>query len=734
MNSILLLLIPTVAAAALAFCFAPFVSRLAVLVGAVDMPGERKIHHRPIPRLGGVAVVSAVAAVWCATWWFDGLPWHLPRELTLGVGFGILPVLLVSVIDDIRSMRAVPKFVAHILGASFAVACGVSLGSDVHLFGGTIHIGLLAAPLSVLWIVGVTNAFNIIDGLDGLSAGLALISAASMAGVFGLVGLPAMACAALVLAGALAGFLPYNRHPARLFLGDTGATAIGFCLAAFALRGGSTLTSGFAALLPVFILGLPIADTLIAMVRRALGRLDNPEAGMFVADRNHIHHRLLDLGIGHGRAVLILYGAGLVLAAAAFGSMFLQAREASLFVVALLLAGFVGINRLKYDEFAVIKRGTVLRIYEAPVVNQAMFIVFIDLAMSVVAAYVAVGLKADAWSLTATRSTVIHLVSMFAPLTILVFWKSGMYRGSWRLAGLEDLMRAGGATLAVTILGLIGDAIWSPEGRDASVILIYGLLSLIMVTASRASYVLLLSSQRRASNAGTPVLLYGAGSGGVAASRELFGNPDAGMRPIGFIDDDIAKKGKLVNGLPVLGTVRDLEELVRTHGARGLLVATARVASERLERAAAICERTGTSLFRMNLQLERLLEESPASSALAPLVAAPLDRAEPAAPKGRKSPAFSLADVRVLGTQPCDGCGGLNLHRSHARSVFERIKKNYTLKRLFRCSDCGWRGWLLELECGASLQPVASPDLVSLDSALKTPPSKGMVLMPQDVA
>jgi UDP-GlcNAc:undecaprenyl-phosphate GlcNAc-1-phosphate transferase len=717
-NSILLLALPTLAAAALAFCFTPFVSKLAILVGAVDMPGERKIHHRPIPRLGGLAVVSAVAAVWCASWWFDGLPWQLPRELGFGVGIGVLPILLVSVIDDIRSMRAVPKFLAHILGASFAVYSGVSLGSDVHLFNTTIHLGVLALPLSVLWIVGVTNAFNIIDGLDGLSAGLALISAASMAGVFLLVALPGMACAALVLAGALAGFLPYNRHPARLFLGDTGATAIGFCLAAFALSGGSTLTSGFAALLPVFMLGLPIADTLIAMVRRTLGRLDNPEAGMFVADRNHIHHRLLDLGIGHGRAVLILYGAGLVMAAGAFLSMFLQAREAAMFLVALLLAGLVGINRLKYDEFALIRRGTVLRIYEAPVVNQSMFIVFLDLAIVAIAAYVAVGLKSDVWNIAATRPILIQLFATFAPLTILVFWKGGMYRGSWRLAGLEDLKRACGVTLAVTVLGVIGVSIWSPTSHDASVVLIYGLVSLVIVTSSRASYVLLLNSQRRASNQGTPVLLYGAGRAGAAASRELFGNPDAGMRPIGFVDDDPGKRGRLLNGLSVLGTVRDLEELVKTTGARALLVTSARITSERLERASAVCGHTGMSLFRMNLQMEQLLDHAPR---VAPPVAPAIPAGAPAAPAipDAAPRGLSIADLELVGTQPCGECGSLKMHRSHARSVFERARKALSARRPFRCNDCGWRGWLIPLEFGGSLEPAAAPDLAYLDSTLK---------------
>ena len=387
MNALLSLVLPAVAAAAIAFGLTPLVSRFAVVIGAIDMPGERKIDHRPIPRLGGLAVVTAIAVVWTARRWFVPPSFVLPRELLFGIGLGVLPVLIVSLIDDIRSVSAGPKFAAHLLGASIAVAFGVALGGEVHLLGSTIYLGAFAAPLSVLWIVGVTNAFNIIDGLDGLSAGLALIAAISMAAVFLLVGQPAMGGAVLVLAGALAGFLPYNVHPARLFLGDTGATTIGFCLATFALKGGSTLSSGFAALLPVFIIGLPIADTLIAMARRVVLRLEDRRGGVFVADRNHIHHRLLALGIDHGRAVLMLYAAGLISPVGRSRRCSSRPSEASLFVVALLLAGFVGVHRLGYDEFAFIRRGTVLRMYEVPVVKRGMFVVFVDIAMAVLASY-----------------------------------------------------------------------------------------------------------------------------------------------------------------------------------------------------------------------------------------------------------------------------------------------------------------------------------------------------------
>jgi UDP-GlcNAc:undecaprenyl-phosphate/decaprenyl-phosphate GlcNAc-1-phosphate transferase len=717
MNALLLLLLPSVAAAAIAFALTPLVARLAVVLGAIDMPGDRKIHDRPIPRLGGLAVVSAIAIVGFASRWYFHSRWRVAPELAFGVGLGVLPILAVSIVDDIRSIGAWPKFLAHIIGASIAVAAGVSFGANVHLLGMTIHLGWLAIPLSVLWIVGVTNAFNIIDGLDGLSAGLALIAAISMAAVFALVGQPTMAGAVLVLAGALAGFLPYNVHPARLFLGDTGATAIGFCLAAFALKGGSTLSSGFAALLPVFIMGLPIADTLIAMARRTVVRLEGRHGGVFVADRNHIHHRLLASGIDHGRAVLILYGVGLIFAGAAFISMFLRMREGSLFIVGLLMAGFVGVNKLGFEEFAFIRKGTVLKMYDAPVVKRSMFVVFADVGMAVLAAYLALGLKNDAWSIGAMRAPFLSLAGTAVPLTVLVFWRLGLYRRDWRLAGVNDLMRASSATLAVTMLTLARHIIWSPTDQSFTVFLIYGLASMVLVTGSRASYVLLLISQRRASNRGTPVLLYGAGVGGVAGVRELFAQPETGLRPIGFIDDDRRKCGKLVLGLPVLGSSANLASIIRSHDVRAVLVSSSKIGPERAARAKSICERSGIRMFKLDIRLERLDEPTPLlepalSSATRPV----------SVPAPEPAPSRVIDQLDVIGAQPCHSCGSRNVHRSKARSLYERFRKLHTATSLYRCHDCTWRGWLLPIEyapiiAGDSTGPVT--DISALDRAFE---------------
>jgi UDP-GlcNAc:undecaprenyl-phosphate GlcNAc-1-phosphate transferase len=711
MSQLLLFILPVLAAAALSYALAPFASRLANYLGAIDLPGGRKIHLRVVPRFGGVAVVASIVIVLVATPLVSGGRWQLPVHLLWPLLFGVLPVLLVSLVDDVTPVEARKKFFAHLGGASIAVLLGVSLGPVVHLFGTPIHIGLLAIPISVLWIVGVTNAFNIIDGLDGLSAGLALISAVSMAGVFMLVGDPRMGGVVLVLAGALVGFLPYNFHPARMFLGDTGATAIGFCLAVFALKGGSTLSTGFAVLVPVFILGLPIADALTTISRRLLGRLERRTGGVFVADRNHIHHRLIASGIDHGRAVLILYGAGFLLAAAAFVSVFLNTRHAGQFVVALILAVAVGVHRLGYDEFAFVRRGTVLRMYDFPVVKRGMFVVFVDIFLAAVSAYLAVGLKSDRWNLSVGGHAVMELATTFAPVTALTFWWTGMYRGGWKAAGLQDLTRCVKSVLIATAIGAALVRIQTGDEHPISLLVVYGLLSLLMTASLRVSYVVLEGMRRRASHDGQPVLVYGAGARGVSAVRELFQNEEAGLRPIGFIDDDARMRGKLVTGLPVFGTGRDLGDIVRAHGAGAVLIATT-LPEERVKRAAETCAGLGVGIFQMNVTVERLgpapLEKAGRSLAPAPagLVSAPV-----------------VPTLRLGSCHSCPSCSAPSLHRSKSRNLYERFRKSHSTDRLFRCHQCGWRGWLRPID--VLLNPIAEQaaeiDLTTVDAAMPEP-------------
>lgn len=619
--NVLALLLPAAIAALLSSALAPVARRIALRVNAVDLPGERKVHANPIPRLGGLAIVGALLAVIGVIEYTGRWPSiTLPPDFSLGMIAGLVPVLIVSIIDDITPLGAKIKFLAHFGGAGIAVALGVRLNPEIHLFGYAITIGWVAIPLSMLWIAGVTNAFNIVDGLDGLAAGLALISAISLGAVAIIVGRYGTAVAALTLAGAIVGFLPWNLYPARMFMGDSGSASIGFFLACLALRGGSTTSTGLAVVLPLVVLGLPVAETLVSMARRYLRRVESGGAnGMFDADRGHFHHRLLDLGLDHRRAVLTLYGVGLLLAACGFASLFLTAKYAAVLLVTLLVAAFIGIGRLDYDEFAVLRRGLALRVYDTPVLKSTIFVVFADLALVVTALYFAIVLKYDDWGLTATRMLARDLVVFVPASTVLVFWSFRQYRGAWRLAGVDDFIRSSTAVLVAAITGFTLAMAVSNLHIPATLGIIFTLLALILVNGARLSYRVVAMWTARTSHRGMPVLIYGAGVGGAMAMRELLSNHEAGMKPVGFIDDDARKKGRYLQGLPIHGSAEDASELLRSGVARGVIVSSSKVPREKLVALRALCESTGTTLnyFRIDFRTMTDLSVDPESAKVA---------------------------------------------------------------------------------------------------------------------
>lgn len=603
--SVFFFLLPPAIAAVLAFVLTPASRAFASRLGAVDRPGPRKIHETPVPRLGGLAVVLAVVGALSLTVLVGGGRVRIiPANLLLAAAAGLLPIFIVSLLDDIRPLRPMPKFLVHLAAASATVALGVRLGPSVHVFHTQISIGWLAVPISVLWLAGITNAFNIIDGLDGLSAGLALISAVSLACVSLIIGRYEMATTAAILAGALAGFLPFNIYPAKVYLGDTGATAIGFFLGVLTLRGGSTATAGMAVILPVLAVSVPLAETILSMVRRGVRKLQGSPRGILDADRDHIHHRLIALGYTHRRAVVLLYGVGVVVALCGFASVYLTEQNAALLLVTLFAAAMAGVAKLGYDEFAIIRSGAVLRVYNKPVLRSGLFVVFIDLALVTAAIYTAIVLKYDDWSVRDHRQLAINLL-VFAPaVTVAIFGAMGIYRRSWSNAGIDDMLRASVAVLiaaagAMMLIRLLTDA-----AAPLTFFAVYTVVLLGFVDGSRASYRVLSHWNRRSSQAGQPVVIYGAGHGGTVALREILENDDVAMKPVGFIDDDPLKHGRLINGYPVLGDVDDLENIVTGSGINGVVVSSEKIPISKLRSARRICDRNGAWLtfFEVNFR------------------------------------------------------------------------------------------------------------------------------------
>lgn len=609
---------PAALAALLSLALTPFARWASVGLGAIDQPGPRKVHQEPMPRLGGIAVLLSGSLVLVAGWWgFLGPYVRLGEPLASGIVLGMLPVVAISLVDDVRGVRARWKALAHLVGALLAVHAGVILNPEIHFLGAPLRIGILAAPLSILWIVGLTNAFNLVDGLDGLSAGLALISSVSLGAVFLVAGERVTASCVLVLAGALLGFLPFNAYPAKIFLGDTGAASIGFMLACFALKGGSTLSAGFATALPLLVLGLPVTETLISMARRLVHRVEKRGSGVFDADRDHIHHRLLSFGIGHRQAVLILYGVGLLCALMGFVSLFLNSHQAGLLLAAALLAVFIGVQRLGYDEFALLRKGVVLKIYNAPVVRSALFAVFFDLGLIGLSYYVARGLKRDVWRLNTPTPGTLTLVGLLALATIVSFWAFGLYRGMWRLASLGDAVKCGAAVVASTAFVWVVSPRFMQERAGTSQLVIYALVAAGLVCTSRLSYRLLQDRSWKTSTAGQPVLIYGAGHAGVAALRELRRNPARGMKPVGFLDDDPRLRGKTVSGLHVIGSFESLETSLEQVHALGIAISTSKISDERIRCIRQVAQRKSVVVYQFEIRFDS--EGGPPTDTVVPL-------------------------------------------------------------------------------------------------------------------
>lgn len=282
----------------------PVVKTIGIKSGRVDQPGGRKVHQRPIVRLGGVAIFVGTLIALLIVWWLGGfgiLPTETEWEVW-GVAFGGLAFFIIGLADDLFNLSALMRLLTQLMVAGCAWWMGVSIDFLSIPFAGLVQVGWLSLPLTVVWLVGMANAINWIDGLDGLAAGVSGIAAVVMLIVTLFMQQPAAALIVAALAGGALGFLRYNFNPAQIFMGDGGAYFIGFTLAGVGVIGLVKSTAVTAVLLPYLILAVPIVDmSAVILVRLRHGK------SPFVADKRHLHHRLLRAGLSQRLAVLFIY-------------------------------------------------------------------------------------------------------------------------------------------------------------------------------------------------------------------------------------------------------------------------------------------------------------------------------------------------------------------------------------------------------------------------------------------
>ncbi len=317
----------------IAYLSMPLVIKFAHRIGAIDQPDKRKVHNTAMPRLGGLAIFIAFV--------FSMLFIVKVSGAFTGIILGASIVFLVGMLDDVFQLSPWVKLIGQCVAAFVAIQFGVLVHFVTNPFDGMVGLGYLSMPITFLWIVGITNAINLIDGLDGLAAGVSAIAAATLGIVAFLQGQTMVFAGAMILVASIAGFLPYNFHPARTFMGDSGSNFLGFVVACLAITGLAKSAAVISLFIPIVILGIPIFDTSFAIIRRMYNK-----APIFKPDKAHLHHCLMAMGCSHQKAVLVIYGISSFFGLVAVVLTRLNNPKASLVLAVLLLLVVIGAEKI----------------------------------------------------------------------------------------------------------------------------------------------------------------------------------------------------------------------------------------------------------------------------------------------------------------------------------------------------------------------------------------------------
>lgn len=574
------------------------VRELAHKTGQVAKPKSDRWHKRPTAMLGGVAIATATVAGYLIF-----VPFALESAVILGASVWLF---VVGLVDDILNIKPYQKLFGQLIGATLVVGFGLTLP----LTGNE----LVDIWITVFWIVGITNAINLLDNMDGLAAGISTIAAASLAfGLWG-AGNSAEALFVAVFIGALLGFLVFNFNPASIFMGDCGSMFVGFLLSTSVLLSQSGGRSrGILSILavPVLILFVPIFDTTFVTVIRKLWGRKASQGG-----RDHTSHRLVALGLSERSAVLMLYGFAICAGALALAVNNLPFTSSlaliGLFTAALTIIG-VYLSKVKvYEETQeelAVRDNAVFAFLVHFSHKRRVFEVVLDAFLITVCYYGSYVLifgpfeeQGGNWELFLTTLPILVILKLFA------FLWMGVYRGIWRYTSISDLITyakgvAIGSGLSIVAFLLL----YRFQNFSRSVFALDALLLLVALAASRMAFRLIReliplphdSEGRRA-------LIYGAGDGGEMVLRELRKNAGWNLRPVGFIDDDPLKQGKLINGLKVIDSNGSLEKVCREEQVKAVLISSPKIDRDALRRVRDFCRNSEIELLRAQMKIEPL--------------------------------------------------------------------------------------------------------------------------------
>jgi len=586
-----------VGTALLSLVLTPLALRLALHRQVLDHPGGHKGHESPVPYLGGLAMVAAFTlAVLVAALMRPPVTGRSELFVVLGLAFGLS---LVGLLDDVRHLRPWVRLLCEI-GAGYAL---YEVGAGVQLFPSDVANALF----TIVWVVAIANAFNLLDNMDGLAAGVALIAAAFLAVLLGPWFGFGLSTLLVALVGALAGFLYWNRPRARLFMGDCGSLFIG------AILGGVSLVPVFHAriafisptVLAALILVVPLFDTAFVLVLRRLAGRSATRGGT-----DHVSHRLVSLGFSERSAVRILYLLGLIGGLTAWVLVTWNTVEpmlvVALFGVLVILTGIylARVPAYNAEDFKALQKSSFAPFLKDLAFKWHVGEVLLDLVLITICYYAAFRLRFEGNEFDNFRPYFTSSLPLILGIKIAALYGSGLYRRSWETFGFRDLASvARGVGMGSLLTVAVAYYLYRGEGSSRVVLVVDGLLLALAIFATRASFrtMNLVASARNRRH--RRVLVYGAGGYGRLLVREMKANPAWKMNPVGFIDDDPMKAHRWIVGVPVRGSIEQLEQTMRRYSVDEVVLSSPAINGKVEHRIKEVCARLQRPVRRLDMKI-----------------------------------------------------------------------------------------------------------------------------------
>jgi len=592
-NPIALMILSLVVTIILTFTVRAFARRF----NFVAKPKADRWHKKPTAMLGGAAIFLSTVSIYIA---------FAPKTFeSLTVITAAAFLFFIGLVDDVINIKPYQKLIGQLFGAVFVVGFGLKLP----LTG----FELIDIWITIFWIIGITNAINLLDNMDGLAAGISAIAAISLGLSFWVNGQPSETLVISIFVGSLLGFLIFNFNPASIFMGDCGSMFVGFLLSTSVLLGqiGGRSRSVMTILaVPVLILFVPIFDTTFVTVLRKLWGRKASQGG-----RDHTSHRLVALGLSERNAVLMLYGfaicAGLLSLAISQLELTQSLALIGVFTVILVIIGVYLSNVKVYEDREVdlaVRDRAVFTFLINVSYKRRVFEVFLDAFLITISYYISYALLFGTFEQSSNWSLFVSTLPLLIVLKLAAFLLVGVYRGIWRYTSIGDFITfAKGVILGSGLCVLAILLLYRFQNFSRAVFVVDSLILLLTLVGSRMAFRLIRQVlPMPGSSDGKRVLIYGAGDGGEMVYRELRNNPEWQYIPVGFLDDDPLKQDKVIHGLRVFDANGTFPDVCASQEVEEVLISFRDVSKEQLDVIKDRCRRADVVLKKAQIRIERI--------------------------------------------------------------------------------------------------------------------------------